>query len=100
MHHQTLTEERWRALPVSQRLLAVGAELKRLQHWLGRGDASAARACVERALELLDLTISASDPGLRRRELCRAREIVRGVLSAADPQHEARLLTRTLIGDL
>lgn len=100
VYHGGLTRERWAAFPMRRRVLHVGAELHRLQRGLARGDGRESRRSVERAIELLDLTVETARPGRQRRELCRAREVLRGILLADDPQREARRLARTLVGDL
>lgn len=98
--HQGLTPERWQSFPLDRCVLMIGSELKRLEQWLERGDREAAEQCVERALELLDLSVATARPGPQRREFCRAREVLRGVLVSSEPLSDARVLTRTLIGDL
>lgn len=98
--HRTLTAERWATMPARTRLLHIGAELKRLAHWIEAGDRETAEQCVARALDLLDLSVATAHPGVQRQEFCRAREIVRGVLFSPDPQREAAHLTRALVGKL
>lgn len=100
MAHEGLTPERWATFPLRTRLLHVGTELTRLEHWLERGDAAAAAGCAERARALLDLSVITARPGRERRELCRAREVLGGVEEASDPRREARLLRRALVGDI
>lgn len=100
MYHAGLTAERWAALSLRERLLHIGAELIRLQRWLDSGDEAAARACVERALELFDLTVLTCQPGVQRRELCRAREIVRGFLLTHDQSPDLPALMRVFTGGL
>lgn len=99
-YHTGLTSERWRGFTLATRLLHVGAELHRLQRWLEHGDREEAERCVERAIELLDLSVATAQSGAQRREFCRARELIRGVLLSSDPLNEARLLSRALIGNL
>lgn len=99
MFHTTLTEARWVSFPMQVRLLNIGAELKRLEHWLERGDHAEAGRCMERALELLDLSVATAHPGAQRREFCRVREVLRGVLQTEQPVESVRQLRHTLIGD-
>lgn len=98
--HQSLTAERWRSFPLERRVLMIGSELKRLEHWLEAGDRPAAEQCVERAVELLDLSVATARSGPQRREFCRARELIRGVLFAPEPLQGARLLSHALVGDI
>lgn len=101
MFHKTLTQERWVAMSMETRLLHIGAELHRLEGWLTRGNVKLAQQSAERALELLDLSVAAADPGPQRREFCRLRELVAGfyVKTDNDPV-EVRALRRVLIGNL
>jgi len=68
--------ERWPGLSLAQQLGNVGSEVGRALKWKSRNPAIAGRA-LERALELIDLTLD--DPRQRAsvsrlREICRVRE--------------------------
>ena len=68
--------ERWRALSLVQQLGNVGSEISRALKWRSRNPAIA-QGALERALELIDLTLD--DPRhagsvARLREICRVRE--------------------------
>ena len=70
--------ERWFALSLVEQLGNIGSEVSRALSWRGRNAGIAERA-LERALELIDLTLD--DPRHRRalprlREICRAREVL------------------------
>lgn len=76
--HRELSPERWRSLTLAAQLSHVGSEIRRTLKWRSRRP-DHARAALDRALELIDLTLDdpkhrASPPRLR--ELCRAREVV------------------------
>ncbi|MBI2055605.1 MAG: hypothetical protein HYT42_01800 [Candidatus Sungbacteria bacterium] len=72
--HQTLAAGRWREFSLAEQLGNIGSEVSRARGWQGKDEKIFAGA-VERALELLDLTIA--DPRWRGRlkELARAREL-------------------------
>lgn len=74
VHHKGLTVERWAQLPLCERLANVGSEVHRAISWRQRKPEFSA-AAVERALELLDLSIATAfgEPS-RLRELTRVRE--------------------------
>lgn len=74
VHHKSLTLERWQQLSLCERLANVGSEVNRAIAWRERTPGYAQLA-LERALELLDLTLL-TVPGAegRLRELTRARE--------------------------
>lgn len=75
IHHGGLADDRWRRLTLAEQMGNVGSEVSRALRWQGRDQALFERA-MERALELLDLTIE--DPRWRSRlkELVRARELL------------------------
>lgn len=75
IHHGELADGRWRGLTFAEQMGNVGSEVSRALRWQGRDQALFERA-MERALELLDLTIG--DPRWRSRlkELVRARELL------------------------
>ncbi len=99
-YHNGLTVERWATIGPLRQLLMIGTELKRIDHWLALGDEGETTRALERALELLDLTVATAHPGSQRRELCRAREVLRGAVRHVSAREELQQLTRTLIGTL
>jgi hypothetical protein len=78
LHHGSELAERWFSLSLAEQLGNIGSEVSRTLNWRSRNPATAQRA-LERALELIDLTLD--DPrhrGVpsRLREICRAREVL------------------------
>jgi hypothetical protein len=76
--HRDLAAGRWWELSVAEQLGNVGSEISRAIRWSPKNP-ELARAALERALELIDLTLD--DPRHRRsvarlREIARAREVV------------------------
>lgn len=74
--HKTLAAGRWFTFSINEQLGNVGGEISRMINWRGR-DPALYQGAADRALELMDLTIS--DPRWRAmpyrlRELTRARE--------------------------
>jgi hypothetical protein len=75
-HHKALTLEHWRALSLAERMANVGSEVGRAIAWRHR-NREVARLALERALELLDLTMqTVVDSPPRLRELTRTREVL------------------------
>lgn len=74
--HSSLAAGRWHSMTLMEQLGNVGSEVSRASRARLSGNASRERSALERFIELMDLTIT--DPRLsgRRRELCRAREVV------------------------
>jgi hypothetical protein len=78
IQHRDLAAGRWYELSIFEQLGNVGSEISRAVKWSGR-NAELSRGALERALELLDLTLD--DPRHRQsparlRELARVREVV------------------------
>jgi hypothetical protein len=78
VQHRDLAGGRWWQLSLAEQLGNVGSEISRAAKWSGRND-QLAHGALERALELIDLTLD--DPRHRQsparlRELARMREVV------------------------
>jgi hypothetical protein len=75
--HSGLADGRWLTMTLAEQLGNAGADVGRAIRAKANGDSRRLDAALDRALELLDLTIS--DPKLsppRRQEVARAREVV------------------------
>jgi hypothetical protein len=78
VHHRDLAAGRWWELSIAEQLGNIGSEFGRAARWLSRNP-DLAGAALERALELIDLTLD--DPRHRRsvarlREIARTREVI------------------------
>ena len=71
--HKNLDEDAWRKFSFSEQMANIGSEIERAISWKNKGSHDDSRLAFERALELLDLTITISS-GSRRGELLRTRE--------------------------
>jgi hypothetical protein len=74
VQHQELAAGRWLRLSLVEQLANVGSEVERAIRWRGKGNAAYGQRALERALELLDLTIADEKNRLRLKELTRLRE--------------------------
>jgi hypothetical protein len=74
--HRELAAGRWFKLPLMEQLAHVGREVERTMRWRSKGNAEYAQRAFERALELLDLTITDAKHRARLRELTRLREVL------------------------
>ena len=72
--HRDLAAGRWYNLTFFEQMANVGAEIGRTVTWKEKGRPDYSRRAFERAVELLDLTVSDSRNRSRLRELLRARE--------------------------
>lgn len=76
--HREMAAGRWWQLALAEQLGHIGSEVSRTLRWQSR-DAEIAQRALERALELIDLTLD--DPRHRRsaarlREIARVREVL------------------------
>ncbi len=74
--HQELAAGRWCQLGLIEQLGNVGSEVERALNWQQRGSIEHSTKAVERALELLDLTIADARNRRRLKELTRVREVL------------------------
>ena len=74
--HAELAAGRWQSLSLVEQLGNVGSEVGRALRAKQQGKQDRMWAAIDRALELMDLTIAGSVAGARRRELCRVREVM------------------------
>lgn len=74
--HEKLAGGRWQQLSLAEQLGNIGSEISRANHWQEQKKPEQIRHALERALELFDLTLADARWSGRRRELCRAREVV------------------------
>ena len=54
----------------------IGSEVERALSWQAKGNMDYSQKAVDRALELMDLTLSAASTFPQRKELTRVREVV------------------------
>jgi|SRR3989344_724134 len=73
-YHKTLAAGRWYELSLKEQLGNIGGEVSRAARWQNK-DKKLFQDAVEKALELLDLTLDDSRWKGRRWEIARAREI-------------------------
>ena len=72
--HKKLGAGRWRALSLAEQMGNIGSEVSRALRWQGK-DKKLYQGAVNRAFELLDLTLEDPRWKGRLREIARAREV-------------------------
>ena len=72
--HRELAAGRWNALSCCEQMANIGSEIERAIRWKQKGNSEYMHLAFDRALELLDLTISDEKNNRRLRELLRTRE--------------------------
>jgi len=76
VQHRTLVAGRWFELTLMEQMANVGSEVERAIRRRQEGDTVQYQRAVERALELLELTIDDAKNRKRLREICRVREVL------------------------
>ena len=87
--HTSLTAERWARFPFDKQVLMIGNEMNRASKFLAPADEHSLRACYERVLALVDLTVQTQNSPPRLRELLRWRDLAAELLIAERPRAEA-----------
>ncbi|OGC39257.1 hypothetical protein A2Y85_02795 [candidate division WOR-3 bacterium RBG_13_43_14] len=75
-YHPNLTIERWNDFPRHKRILMIANELQRALNMIDKNDRTEFRNALERAFELLDLTVETTSRRNEIRELLRLRELM------------------------
>lgn len=57
--HKNLTLDKWQQFSKTQQILNIAAEFSRAKNWLSKNQLNEASNALERAFELIDLTINA-----------------------------------------
>jgi hypothetical protein len=76
VQHRELAAGRWYQFSLVEQLANTGSEVERALNWKQRGNTEYSMRAIERALELLDLTIADARHRGRLRELTRVREVL------------------------
>ena len=76
LQHKELAAGRWNRLSFAEQMANIGSEIERSISWKKKERPEFSRRAFERALELLDLTISDAKNRPRLKELLRIREAV------------------------
>jgi hypothetical protein len=76
VQHRELSAGRWFQFSLVEQMANTGSEVERALNWQQRGNAEYSTRAIERALELLDLTIADARHRGRLRELTRVREVL------------------------
>lgn len=74
--HQDLADGRWNKLSLAEQLGNVGSEVSRVIRAKNMHNEERKNRALDRALELMDLTIRDPKHRMRLKELCRAREVM------------------------
>jgi len=84
--HQSLAQGRWQEMSFAEQMGNIGSEVSRARSADARGDIERRNRSIDRALELVDLTVQNQTSRPRTRELELLRNVIahaRGTASAA-----------------
>jgi hypothetical protein len=76
--HRTLTADKWRNFGITRQILMIANELNRAEHCIEKNDTTEGINALERAFELIDLTVDTVSRKNIIRELIRFRELLAG----------------------
>lgn len=74
--HKSLAAGRWQNLSLIEQMANIGSEVERALSWKAKGNLEYSQKAFIRALELIDLTLSAPLSFARLKELARMREAI------------------------
>lgn len=74
IQHKELAGGRWAEMPLAEQMANVGSEVSRALNWKRKGKEDLSQKAFNRALELIDMTISSLSKYPRLKELSRVRE--------------------------
>lgn len=72
--HTELASGRWQSMPFVEQMANIGSEVERAMKWAAKNDTVHHEQAVERALELVDLTLESALRPCAFREVARMRE--------------------------
>lgn len=72
--HKEMANGRWAQMSLCEQMGNIGSEVSRALNWQKKGNDVMSKKAVDRALELLDLTVACQKKFARLKELLRARE--------------------------
>ncbi len=72
--HKELAAGRWKEMPFVEQMANVGSEVERALKWRSKQNTAYAEKAIERALELVDLTLASATEFSRLKEVARVRE--------------------------
>jgi hypothetical protein len=74
--HKDLASGRWEKLPFLEQMANIGSEVERALNWRAKHHTDYSQKALERALELIDLTLDTATGMARLKEIARVREAI------------------------
>lgn len=82
--HKNLSQGRWQELSFAEQIGNIGSELSRAKSWSVKGNNEYKIKSLERALELIDLTLSNREERTKIKELTCLHQVVSSLLEKSD----------------
>ncbi len=79
-----IEQSRWSKFSLAEQIGHIGSEISRAKHWEEKGDAAGRTKALERALDLISLTLADSRHRHRLKEIARLQEIVGAAFAGAN----------------
>lgn len=74
--HKDLASGRWFKMSLAEQLVHIGSEISRALNWKAKGNMEYSQKAVERAMDLILLTLQGDCTGFQYREIARLQETV------------------------
>jgi len=74
--HKELAQGQWQKLSLAEQIGNIGSELARAKFWHEKGNIENKKKSLERALELINLTLACIKEGTQLKEVARMQEVV------------------------
>lgn len=74
--HKNLAAGRWQSLSLLEQMANIGSEVDRAFNWRAKNNQALSLKAVDRALELLDLSLDSTREFPKLKELASAREVL------------------------
>jgi hypothetical protein len=92
--HEELSNSRWAEMPLAEQMANIGSEVSRALNWQKKGEKDLSQRAFNRALELIDMTISPLRKYSKLKELFRVREALVDFFCGANQFCSSELLWR------
>jgi len=92
--HKELAEGRWSRISLCEQMANIGSEVSRALNWRNKGNDEYSRKAVNRALELVDLTLAHVKVFSSLKELARLREALVDYFYGTNQFHSSEILWR------
>lgn len=94
IQHKELAGGRWAKMPLAEQMANVGSEVSRALNWKKKDKKDLSQKAVNRALELIDMTIASVKEYPRLKELLRVREVLVDFFYGANEFSSSEILWR------